>query len=48
MDTSNSVTFRKGDVGGWRETFTEEHKDLFKKHDNGWLVKLGYEKDENW
>jgi hypothetical protein len=42
--TERSITFRKGNVGDWREEFTERHKQLFKESDvNGWLVRLGYE-----
>ncbi|HUT19335.1 MAG TPA: sulfotransferase domain-containing protein [Anaerolineae bacterium] len=44
-----SPTYRKGQVGGWRDVFTEQHKVLFKAHDGeGWLVQLGYESDEEW
>jgi len=44
-----SPTFRKGQVGGWREVFTEGHKALWKVQDTaGWLVRLGYESDEEW
>jgi len=44
-----SPTFRKGQVGGWRDAFTETHKRLWKEHDTeGWLVRLGYEQDEEW
>ena len=46
--TEKSDTFRSGRTGGWKEAFTDRHKDLFKSLDNGWLVKLGYEKDDNW
>jgi hypothetical protein len=43
-----SHTFRSGKSGGWREHFTEEHKDLFKDVAGDLLVRLGYEKDDNW
>jgi len=44
-----SGTFRKGIVGGWREEFKPEHVEAFKRSDaGGWLVKLGYEQDEDW
>lgn len=44
-----SVTFRKGVSGQWKRVFTERHKDAFKESDrDGWLVRLGYEKDDNW
>jgi glycosyltransferase involved in cell wall biosynthesis len=41
-------TFRKGIIGGWKEIFTEELKDLFKKNAGKLLIDLGYEKDSNW
>jgi sulfotransferase 6B1 len=43
-----SHTFRTGKTGGWREHFTVEHKNLFKDVAGDLLVKLGYEKDNNW
>jgi len=43
-----SPTFRKGKTGGWKDAFTDEHKELFKMLDNGWLVRLGYEEDDSW
>jgi len=43
-----STTYRKGKSGGWKEEFTPRVVDAFKEYDNGWLVKLGFEKDEKW
>ena len=44
-----SITFRKGTVGGWKNHFTEEHKDLVKQTDkNNWLKRLGYTNGRNW
>jgi hypothetical protein len=43
-----SHTFRAGKTGGWREHFTEEHKELFKEVAGDLLVKLGYEKNNDW
>ncbi len=43
-----SHTFRAGKTGGWKEYFTEEHKALFKEIAGDLLVRLGYEKDNNW
>jgi len=49
QQTEFSPTFRKGEIGGWREAFTERHKQLFKQVDeNDWLIQLGYERDHNW
>jgi hypothetical protein len=43
-----SHTFRAGKTGGWREHFTEEHKMLFKDVAGDLLVRLGYEKSDDW
>jgi hypothetical protein len=44
----NSTTFREGKIGAWKEHFTQEHKDLFKKHAGQILIDLGYETNFNW
>lgn len=47
--TEYSVSFRKGNTGDWRDEFTPEIKEAFKRTDtNNWLVKLGYENDKEW
>ncbi len=43
-----SRTFRSGKTGGWREHFTPEHKVLFKEVAGDLLVRLGYEKNNDW
>jgi hypothetical protein len=43
-----SHTFRSGKTGGWREHFTEDHKKLFKEAAGDLLVRLGYEKSNDW
>jgi hypothetical protein len=40
--------YRKGTPGDWQNHFNERHKDYFKKLYNPLLLKLGYEKTENW
>lgn len=45
---TEATTFRKGQVGGWQRAFTPRVKDVFKQHDPGWLVELGYAKDNDW
>jgi hypothetical protein len=40
--------FRKGKPGDWQNHFNEQHKDYFKRLYNPLLLKLGYEKTENW
>ncbi len=48
VNPAKSSTFRKGKVGGWREHFTEEHKQLFKDVAGDLLICLGYEKNNDW
>ena len=48
IQPKKSHTFRSGKTGGWREYFTEEHKKLFKDIAGDLLVRLGYEKDNDW
>lgn len=48
IQPKKSHTFRSGKTGGWREHFTVEHKNLFKDIAGDLLVKLGYEKDNDW
>lgn len=43
-----SPTFRRGKTGGWREGFTPEHKKLFKELAGDLLIRLGYERDQDW
>jgi sulfotransferase 6B1 len=43
-----SHTFRSGKTGGWREHFTDEHRKLFKDVAGDLLVRLGYEKNNDW
>lgn len=46
--SSRTATFRKGQIGSWREEFSEEHKVAFKDVAGQLLIDLGYEKDFNW
>jgi len=48
IQPEKSPTFREGKTGKWREYFTDEHKKLFKEVAGDLLIKLGYEKDDNW
>ncbi len=43
-----SSFFRKGVAGDWKAVFTERDKEIFKEEAGDLLVKLGYEKDEDW
>lgn len=40
--------YRKGVAGDWKNYFSDEHKNLFKKLSGDLLVKCGYEKDNSW
>jgi len=48
INPSKSFTFRSGKTGEWKEHFTEEHKKAFKDVAGDLLIKLGYEKDNDW
>ena len=48
IQPKKSHTFRLGKTGGWHEHFTEAHKKLFKDVAGDLLVKLGYEKNNDW
>jgi hypothetical protein len=48
IQPKKSRTFRSGKTGSWREHFTENHKDLFKEVAGDLLVRLGYEKNNDW
>jgi hypothetical protein len=48
INPKKSPTFRSGKTGEWKKYFTNEHKILFKEVAGDLLVKLGYEKDNDW
>jgi len=48
IDPKRSPTFRAGKINAWRENFTPEIKALFKSIAGDLLIKLGYEKDNDW
>jgi len=48
IQPGRSHTFRSGKTGGWREHFTDEHKTLFKDVAGDLVVRLGYEKTNDW
>lgn len=43
-----SPTYRSGTIGKWRESFTQEHKTIFKQIAGDLLIRLGYENDHDW
>lgn len=40
--------FRKGVSGDWKNVFTEQDREVFKREAGGLLVRLGYERDDGW
>jgi hypothetical protein len=48
IQPKKSHTFRSGKTGGWRDHFSDEHKRLFKDVAGDLLIKLGYEKNNDW
>ncbi|WKZ41189.1 MAG: sulfotransferase domain-containing protein [Anaerolineales bacterium] len=48
IQPKKSHTFRSGKTGGWTQHFTAEHKKLFKEVAGDLLVRLGYEKSNDW
>ena len=48
INPKRSPTFRSGKTGEWKKHFTEEHKKIFKDVAGDLLVRLGYEKNDNW
>ena len=43
-----AATFRRGQIGDWRNHFNEDHKEAFKQVAGDVLIRLGYEQDLNW
>lgn len=41
-------TFRQGQIGAWKEDFTQKHKDIFKTVTGNLLITLGYEQQDDW
>lgn len=48
INPTKSPTFRSGKTGEWKKYFTDEHKRIFKDVAGDLLVKLGYEKNNDW
>jgi hypothetical protein len=42
------IFYRQGTPGNWKEFFTEEHKEKFKRIAGDILIRDGYEKDMDW
>ncbi len=48
INPQRSPTFRSGKTGEWKKHFTPGHKRVFKEVAGDLLIKLGYEKDNDW
>ena len=48
INPQRSPTFRSGKTGEWKQYFTEDHKRIFKDVARDLLVRLGYEKNNDW
>ena len=48
INPTKSPTFRSGKTGEWKKYFTAEHKKIFKDVAGDLLIKLGYEKNNDW
>ncbi len=48
INPSKSPTFRSGKTGEWKKFFTPEHKKVFKDVAGDLLIRLGYEKNNDW
>jgi len=48
IEPERSPTFRSGKPGAWQRSFSNEHKALFKELSGDLLIRLGYEKSQNW
>ena len=46
--SQGAATFRRGQIGDWRNHFNEDHKAAFKRVAGDALIRLGYEHDLNW
>ena len=48
INPGKSPTFRSGKTSEWKKHFTDEHKKIFKDVAGDLLIRLGYEKDNDW
>ena len=44
----SSSRIRKGIAGDWKNVFTDDDRRIFKEVAGDLLIRLGYEKDDNW
>lgn len=48
INPTKSPTFRSGKTGEWKKYFKDEHKVIFKNVAGDMLMRLGYEKSNDW
>ena len=48
INPKRSPTFRSGKTGEWKKYFTDEHKRIFKDVAGDLLLRLGYERNNDW
>ena len=48
INPAKSPTFRSGRTGEWKQHFTPQHRAMFKEAAGDLLIRLGYEKDNDW
>ena len=48
INPKRSPTFRSGKTGEWKKYFTGEHKRIFKNVAGDLLIRLGYERNNDW
>jgi hypothetical protein len=48
INPKKSPTFRSGKTGEWKKYFTDAHKKIFKEVAGDLLIKLGYQKNNDW
>jgi sulfotransferase 6B1 len=46
--STNTATFRRGQIGGWHHEMTPEHQRAFDQVAGPLLIELGYETDRSW
>lgn len=48
LNPRSAHTFRKGQIGGWKEVYTMDHVEAFKRVAGDMLIDLGYESNLTW
>ncbi|WP_088103463.1 sulfotransferase domain-containing protein [Halalkalibacter urbisdiaboli] len=48
INPKKAWTYRKGEIGNWKQEFSQKNKESFKQVAGDFLIKLGYEEHLNW